>query len=251
LPILPARLPKNRQSVAKDKMEVVKTFSLFPKGPVDRESAIKAEVARFRQMLQEIEKQESLALISPARWAEELWKTRVEPLIEGFSTVWSRTGTSQKITKGQLAVQFFQELISPLVARSFKEQVLYYAQYEGLNHDQMAQQLSEKTTELCERSFEVLSGEPLQELEPQSDGKAAQEATTNESEEWESEKTAKTEHKDFDPRDLGKRGKLIGIALSGQRSGIGVSKIVTCMAKTKTRCPSTTYNKFRDWYLGS
>jgi len=54
----------------------------------------------------------------------------------------------------------------------------------------------------------------------------------------------------FDPQSLdkGERGKLIGVALSGQRSGIGVRKIVARMGKTKAPCPSDHYETFRDWY---
>ena len=73
-------------------------------------------------------------------------------------------------------------------------------------------------------------------------------ATT--AEEQESKTTATNGAKEFDPRDLekGPRGKLIGIALSGRRSGIGVRTIVACIGKTKAPCPSTIYNTFKDWY---
>jgi len=69
-------------------------------------------------------------------------------------------------------------------------------------------------------------------------------------EDLEREKTAKTETEEFTPRDLekGTRGKLIGIALSGQRSSVNIRKIVACMGKTKADCPSTTYPTFKDWY---
>jgi len=69
-------------------------------------------------------------------------------------------------------------------------------------------------------------------------------------EEQGTERSATNGAKDFDPRELGKgeRGKLIGIALSGKRSGIGTTRIVTCMAKTKAPCPSTSYETFKDWY---
>ena len=88
---------------------------------VNSESEIKDEVARFRQMLQEIQKQESLAYISPARWAEELWKSCVAPHIKVSSTLWSRTSTIQRVTKSQFAALLCQEQIQPLVDRAFKD----------------------------------------------------------------------------------------------------------------------------------
>ena len=75
--------------------------------------------------------------------------------------------------------------------------------------------------------------------------------TTSKSEDLEREKTAKTETKEFDPRDLGKgeRGKLIGIAVSGKRSGFTLPQIASAMQKTGVVCPSKKgYTMFKDWY---
>lgn len=69
-------------------------------------------------------------------------------------------------------------------------------------------------------------------------------------EEQGTERSATNGAKEFDPRKLGKgpRGKLIGIALSGQRSGIGPKRIVACMGKTSAPCQSDTYHSFKVWY---
>ena len=74
---------------------------------------------------------------------------------------------------------------------------------------------------------------------------------TNGNEELEREKTAKTETKEFDPRDLGKgeRGKLIAIAVSGKRSGFTLPQIASAMQKTDVVCPSKKgYTMFKEWY---
>ena len=131
-----------------------------------------ADVARFRQRLQEIQKQESLVYISPARWSQELWKDCLGPQIEYASTLWSRTSTIQKVTKSQFATQLVREFILPLVHRACKDQALYYAHYDGLDHGQMIQQLNEELEALCERAYEEFSGEPLPKLEAESKRKA-------------------------------------------------------------------------------
>ena len=96
------------------------------------------------------------------------------PLIEYVSTLWSKTSTIQKITKSQFAALLCRELILPFVNRACKDQALYYAHYDGLDHKQMMQQLDEELGSLCERAYEKFSGEPLPGLKAKSERKAAQ-----------------------------------------------------------------------------
>ena len=128
-------------------------------------SIVDAELVRFRHTIQRIQKQESLVCISPERWAVEMRKSCLGPLIQGALTLQTRLGSNLKETRRQTASRLCLELIKPLLTRAYREQVRDYAMKDGLNHDQLIRQLDEEPKALFLWAYEELSGEPLPELE--------------------------------------------------------------------------------------
>ncbi|MDA2934289.1 hypothetical protein MYX82_08090 [Acidobacteria bacterium AH-259-D05] len=140
----------------------------------DYDKFIEVELGRLRQTIQEIQKQESLTYISPERWAEVVRKNHIAPLVEFNSTLYDRLSASMRLSKDQIARLLGLKVILPFTEQACKEQMVRYAMIDGLDYDQLYQQLNDELVSTAEWAYEAFSGEPLPELEAESERKVAQ-----------------------------------------------------------------------------